>query len=314
MIFDFNEVKESGKLYGGHAGDKLGIVLDGEEWFLKFPKSTKSMSRVEISYTTAPLSEYIGSHIYEILGYDVHKTELGIYKDMLVVVCKDFETSGKRFFEYREIQNHYNKELRKALDESFSSSDSEIHGTNLETAMIHLKHNPVLLSVPDAEERFWQCIVIDGLINNNDRNSGNWGILQDLTTGRYTLAPIFDNGASFSNKLSDRQMKNILDDDERFASSSLNVTSGYNYQGRELLYRDLIDDFDVKELKDAIKAVVPVIEDKIDDITAFIQDIPNTHKGIEIMSDIRKEFYIKGVKKRFDNILYPSYMSMMGKS
>ena len=276
MIIELDEIKMSNRAYGGHAGSKLGIILNDERWFLKFPKSTKGMNRVEISYTTTPLSEYIGSHIYEILGYDVHKTELGIFDDTLVVLCKDFETSGKRFFEYREIQNHYNKELRKALDASISSSDPEIHGTNLETAMIHLKHNPVLLGIPATEERFWQCVVVDGLINNNDRNSGNWGVLLDETNERSTLAPIYDNGASFSNKLSDRQMKAILDDEERFIASSLNISSGYSYDGKIISFRELIDEFDIEELNEAIKTVVPVIEDKMDDIIAFIQDIPST--------------------------------------
>lgn len=311
MIVELDEIKLSNRTYGGHAGSKLGIILNGERWFLKFPKSTKGMSRVEISYTTTPLSEYVGSHIYEILGYDVHETELAIYKDTLVVLCKDFETSDKRFFEYREIQNHFNEELRKELDASFSSSDPEIHGTNLETAMIHLKYNPLLLSTPKVEERFWQCVVIDFFINNNDRNSGNWGMLLDEVTETFTLAPIYDNGASFSNKLSDKQMKAILDDEERFIASSLNVSSGYNYKGKIIMFRELIDNFDIKELKDAIKMVVPLIEDKMNDIIAFINDIPNTYKGIEVMSDIRKEFYIKSMESRFNNILYPSYKSMM---
>ena len=37
MIKNFNNLKESGIRYGGHAGNKLGVVIDGENWFLKFP-------------------------------------------------------------------------------------------------------------------------------------------------------------------------------------------------------------------------------------------------------------------------------------
>ena len=39
-----------------------------------------------LSYMTAPLSEYIGSHIYEILGIDVHQTILGIRNGKLGLV------------------------------------------------------------------------------------------------------------------------------------------------------------------------------------------------------------------------------------
>ena len=52
-----------------------------------------------LSYVTSPLSEYIGSHIYQILGYDVHETILGVcfeekrYK--VVYACKDFIKDSK---------------------------------------------------------------------------------------------------------------------------------------------------------------------------------------------------------------------------
>ena len=36
------------------------------------------MNNVEISYTTSPISEYIGSKIYESLDIEVHETKLGI--------------------------------------------------------------------------------------------------------------------------------------------------------------------------------------------------------------------------------------------
>ena len=51
---------------------------------------------------------------------------------------------------------------------------------------------------------FWKCAVIDCFINNNNRNNGNWGLLYE--EGKYRLAPIYDNGAALSNKLSDKQI------------------------------------------------------------------------------------------------------------
>ena len=56
------------------------------------------MRNVGILYTTAPLSEYIGSHIYEILGYDVHCTILGYRNHKLVVGCKDFAERARGFW------------------------------------------------------------------------------------------------------------------------------------------------------------------------------------------------------------------------
>lgn len=51
--------------YGGRAGDKRGIIYNDEFWFLKFPKNTIGMNKVNgLSYVTSPLNEYIGSNIY----------------------------------------------------------------------------------------------------------------------------------------------------------------------------------------------------------------------------------------------------------
>ncbi len=96
-IYDFNdEVKfplsNRDGIYGGKGGNKDGVLIDGEFWLIKYPKSTKGMSENarQIGYTTAPLSEYIGSHVYQLLGHNVHQTLLGVKKGKVVVACKDF--------------------------------------------------------------------------------------------------------------------------------------------------------------------------------------------------------------------------------
>ena len=82
-IYDFNNCKISDRngIYGGMAGSKEGIIIDNEYWFIKYPQSTRSMQNVELSYTSSPISEYLGSHIFRVLGYDVHETLLGIRND-----------------------------------------------------------------------------------------------------------------------------------------------------------------------------------------------------------------------------------------
>ena len=100
FLIDFNECIENNKAYGGMAGSKLGIIYQNEDWILKFPKTTKGMRETEISYTTSPLSEYIGSHVYEILGYPVHETRLGVKDHKLVVACKKFTNAKVKVKEF----------------------------------------------------------------------------------------------------------------------------------------------------------------------------------------------------------------------
>ena len=56
FLKDFNIYSENLKLYGGNAGRKLGIDIDGEAWILKFPKTTRNLFKAaNIYYTTSPL-------------------------------------------------------------------------------------------------------------------------------------------------------------------------------------------------------------------------------------------------------------------
>jgi len=60
--------------YGGAAGNKDGVIYNGKFWLIKYPKNIIGLERTgEASYSTSPLSEYLGSHIFDILGYDVHE-------------------------------------------------------------------------------------------------------------------------------------------------------------------------------------------------------------------------------------------------
>ena len=70
-LINVENLERTNRSFGGNAGAKRGIVLNNEEYIIKYPKKIKEMKKVEISYSTSPLSEYIGSHIYEILGFPV---------------------------------------------------------------------------------------------------------------------------------------------------------------------------------------------------------------------------------------------------
>ena len=58
--------------YGGKMGKKEGIMIGGEYWLVKYPKTHTDGEHK--FHTTSPLSEYIGSHIYNILGIEAQET------------------------------------------------------------------------------------------------------------------------------------------------------------------------------------------------------------------------------------------------
>ena len=52
-VENFNDTKINTLVYGGRSGQKLGIVINNENWFLKFPKSTNGFrKKVDMSYST----------------------------------------------------------------------------------------------------------------------------------------------------------------------------------------------------------------------------------------------------------------------
>lgn len=309
QIIDFSKCPKNNRhgRYAGNAGDKDGITYNNENWIIKYPKSTRSMQGTDLpSYTTSPISEYIGSHIYEMLDIPVHETLLGIRNEKLVVGCKDFCKHYGDLLEIRSIKNSANEELSK-IDEDKLPVSATGDNVSLEELLLHFKVNP-MIQREDVQKRFWTSIIVDILIDNNDRNNGNWGLLYDDDIKGYTLAPVFDNGNSFLNKASDEKITSLLQ--EMDENKIIGTRTIYTYHDHLLSAKKLIQ-FDNIYLKEAIKKYTPKIKNKLDDIYKFIDEIPTEisykDKIISVCSLDRKEYYKLCIAKRFDKILQPEY-------
>jgi len=291
--------------YGGNAGNKDGIIFNNENWIIKYPKTTKYMRGKNLpSYTSSPLSEYIGSQIYAILGYPVHETLLGIRDKNIVVACKDFQKHYGDLAEIRTIKNGANKEI-----EEYTNHDIPMSATGdnviLEELLLHFKVNPLLQNV-DVKKRFFDQAVIDILIDNNDRNNGNWGLLYSEEKKAYELAPIYDNGNSFYNKADDEKIKRYLENIDEIALSG---STAYSYREHILSAKSFLD-LDFPELKRAISEVVPNIRNNMDRIITMIEEIPaqiQDDEGVvySVCSEERKEVYISCMKIRLEKLLIP---------
>ena len=58
---------------------------------------------------------------------------------------------------------------------------------------------------------------------------------------------------------------------------------------------------------------VILIKENFENITNFINSIPETYNGISVCSKARKEFYIMGMKLRLEKILEPAYEKVKSK-
>jgi hypothetical protein len=311
-LIDFTscELSKRNLEYAGRAGEKRGVVYQGENWFLKFPKSTRDMHNTgALSYVTSPLSEYLGSHIYQILGYHAHDTLLGIYDDgvrkKIVCACKDFIGDDKNeiLIPYTALRNDTNDKVLERKEESPSSA------SNINEIIYQLDNNTVLSQIVGAKERFWDVLIIDILINNNDRNEDNWGVIKFKKEEKYVLAPVFDCGNCFYGKTDETRIRSILDSEEKLLSSAINGITAYEDDDETRLSAKKILTLKNGDLSKAIQKIYEKTTEKFSEIELLINSIPAEDLGVSVMSDLRKEYYLKTIKLRLENLLKPELHS-----
>lgn len=318
ILKDFTDFhRAEGVYYGGDAGAKNAIVYNDSIWLLKFPKTTRFMARPQISYTTSPLSEYIGSKIYETLGLPVHEVKLGTKHNKIVAVCKDFTRSIKpgskgaiediseisRLIPFHDLKNAF----MTSDTESYTGSGS---ATILDEVLATIEGQDTLAALPGVTERFWDMFVIDAFIGNSDRNNGNWGILINNATHEISLAPVYDNGNAFYNKRSIEQMSKRLANKELISQDAVGtLVSAYQYTqadsgGHSIKPFEYIAATDNEDCKAALVRFAKACDmNKIEEI---IDEIPESVRNLSVMPRIQKDFYKALLTYRAENALLPN--------
>ena len=319
FLIDFTKSKSNNKLYGGNAGLKKGVIYNNKNYLIKFPQETSNFQNVEISFTTSPLSEYIGSHIYQILGYEAHNTILGFFynekisRKQVVVACEDFTNNGKfKLIDYESIKNNYSDELQAlliTLNENlpnYKSSGLSQHSIKIEEIILQFQENEIFKQNSQIIDLFWDMLVIDCIINNNDRNKNNWGLLYDLENETYLLAPVYDNGASFVSKHTDEKLLRIMSTEEKMKNSVLNGMCYYTIDNELMNFKKFFIKLEEKSLdtnfKIAVDRVLNKFREKWEEIQEFINKIPREDQSLIVITDVQKEFFIKSMKIRLNQI------------
>ena len=216
-IHDFEACEESGRFYGGNAGRKIGLVWRDDDWLVKFPKLHGGVP----SYTTTPLSEWLGSHVYGMLGIPVHETVLGIRDGRVVCACRDFTLPDSTLVSFHDLRNSLSDD-----EPGFTEDASTGSGVVLADVRSAIHRIPVLWTIAGVSDRFWDMFVIDAFIRNMDRNNTNWGVLRDPRR-RFSLAPVYDNGNSFDDRRTESVIVRRLTDPDLIRQDALDVRSCY---------------------------------------------------------------------------------------
>ncbi len=294
-IIDFSKAKEIYQKYGG-AGKKKTLILNGVQYLVKFQNPVRKKGKnIQVSYVNSVYSEYIGSKIFESVGIETQEVVIGTYEGRIVCACKDFlkekntniesEVGEAKLIEFEEWSKAYE------LDNTLTMDIKSIY-QSLENVY---KYVPNHINVENIKEKFWEMFVIDFFIGNTDRHNNNWGFIYyenqlDTYFVNMEFAPIFDCGSSLTPVLTDEQMEEILKSKGELENYVKNAYSAIMEVGKKIHSYEYLKSNKNEYCNKAIKKLVPKVN--MEYIKKLINEMP--------ISEIRKEFYITILQKRYE--------------
>jgi hypothetical protein len=283
-MIDFTNLPTKKKAYGGANGSKLSVVYNGDLYMLKLPMH--ALKNPNLSYTNSCTSEYLGCHIFNMLGVEAQETLLGQYayhgKTRVVVACKDFTTSNTMIVDFASVKN-------QIID-----SDSNGYGTELSDILSTIKNQNVI-NPKDLEKHFWNMFVIDAFLGNWDRHNGNWGFLYNQETDEIKIAPIYDCGSALFPQIDDELIKRVLSSKAEMNARVFDMpTSAILINGRRGNYYSIITSLNYDGCNEAVKRIVPRIN---------LNSINDLIDSVDQLSDLQKDFLKKILKLRKELIL-----------
>lgn len=276
---DYSRYPDGNRYYSG-AERKKSILISDKPYLVKFQKNSREGLRFN------HVSEYLGSHIFTLLGIDTQETFLGKYKNEDVVVIQDFLGEDEVFIPFNGV------------GDSSLEQDKEKYQYSYEDIIAMLQDNVKLTDVEQTIDLFWDMFIIDALIANFDRHGSNWGFIKK--DNKYRLSPVFDNGSSLFPQLNtDEKIQKILENEYEINRRIYEFpTSQVKYNGQKSSYYAIISSLAFEECNHALVRIVQRVD--LDKINKLIDTVEN-------ISEIRKEFYKTIIKQRYEKILLEPY-------
>ena len=276
---DFTNYPLSNTIYAG-SERKIGIIIDGIDYMLKFQKESAFGKRYN------HFSEYIGSHIFAMIGFETQETYLGSYKGEQVVACRNFVSSTIQFVPFNDV------------GESSLEQDKSTYQYSYEDIMQMLRDNSKLANVKETIQLFWDMYIVDALLGNFDRHGANWGFLKENNI--YRPAPVFDNGSCLFPQMTDEDMmqKIIASEEETYKRVYSFPTSQVKLDNNKSSYSEVIRSLRFTECNNALLRIVPRID------LVMINDFIDS---MDQITEVHKKFYKHMIKNRYEKILADAY-------
>ncbi len=277
-MIDFTNAVEEFNNYKGSEKKKT-LIYNNKKYLVKFPDPIREKNK-NISYINNAFSEYIGSNIFKICGFETQNTILGKYnyngKEKIVCGCEDFTNNKTVLYEFENLALSTNPDKK---------IETEIND------IIEVIEESKMIDKEETKRRFWEMFVIDSIIGNTDRHNGNWGFLLSKITGKVKFSPIYDCGSCLNPMLEDEEIGKI--NETELKNLAINCYSCLRENGKKINYMSYIKQMKNEECNNAIKRIF--IDINIDRIEKFID-------SIDCIAEVRKDFYKKIIELRYDII------------
>lgn len=288
-MIDFNKeiLRELPNEYTGSEKKKTVILKDGKQYLLKLPDPVRD-SKSKLSYINNAISEYLGCKIIKSVGLDVQNVILGQYitdegKIKIACACEDVRKEGEYLSQLSTLNLSYPEGKRQ---KSITISGVEKFAETNE----FLKKDEVL-------NFFYGQMIMDALIANPDRHTGNWGILTNKNTGECRMSPIFDCGSCL----------NALIDDHGLNTDNLKsivLNSSYavlNDDGKPIVLNHYINSLENKKLNNKLLEIYPRIN---------LNEIYELIESVECISEVRKNYYKEMLLLSYDRVLGTAFKKL----
>lgn len=295
-LYDFNECRKSLKQFGG-SDQKDSIYYDNKRYMIKYNDSIPAEKRNSLASSSRnnAFSEYIACHIYNSAGIVAQNTLLGLREGRIVVACEDFCVNGYGINEFEKNGSFAGIDFPKTR---YPEIDSVIGFTRKDER----------IDAVAAEKRFWDMFVMDALLGNFDRHTGNWGYLYNDELGITVLAPVYDCGACLYPMVSDEGMKTIMENQDMIDERIYRYpTAAFYDHGIKISYCGFLNETDNYERFPLLcRSVQNIMENlSMDKVNRIVDDTP-------ALSDIRREFYKVMISERYQKIIVPAFHVIEG--
>jgi hypothetical protein len=277
-LVDFTNCEERINVYKGSEKKKT-LIYNGKRYLVKFPDPLREKNK-DISYINNAFSEYIGSKIFKISGFETQEVLLGIYnfsgKEKIVCACEDFTSQQTTLYEFENltISNNVDKKIE----------------TEITDIIEVLKENSKFINSEETIKMFWKIFIIDALIGNTDRHNGNWGFIQNENM-EIKFAPIYDCGSCLNPLLDDSDIEKCLNNKSEMKNLIVNTYSCLKENNKKINYISYITSLKNENCNSALLEVF----EKID-----LNKILNMIGEIDCISSKRRNFYKILITERYN--------------